>query len=116
MALDTYKAVKMLKEAGFDEPQAEAVVTTVGNAFDDTVATKTDVAELRIEIQEIRTEIQEVRADLHAEIQEVRAEIHAEIQEVRAEIRELEQRMTIKMGGFLAATIGLITALNKLIG
>ena len=94
MALDTYKAVKMLKEAGFDEPQAEAVVTTVGNAFDDTVATKTDIAELRIEIQEIRTEIQEVRA----------------------EIRELEQRMTIKMGGFLAATIGLITALNKLIG
>ncbi len=94
MALDTYKAVKMLKKAGFDEPQAEAVVTTVGNAFDDTVATKTDVAELRIEIQEIRTEIQEVRA----------------------EIRELEQRMTIKMGGFLAATIGLITALNKLIG
>ena len=105
MALDTYKAIKMLKEAGFDEPQAEAVVTTVGNAFDDTVATKTDIAELRIEIQEIRTEIQEVRADLHAEIQEV-----------RAEIRELEQRMTIKMGGFLAATIGLITALNKLIG
>ena len=70
------------------------MVTTVGNAFDDTVATKTDVAELRIEIQEIRTEIQEVRA----------------------EIKELEQRMTIKMGGFLAATIGLITALNKLIG
>lgn len=63
-------------------------------AFDDTVATKTDIAELRIEIQEIRTEIQEVRA----------------------EIRELEQRMTVKMGGFLAATIGLITALNKLIG
>ncbi len=98
MALDTYKAIKMLKEAGFDEPQAEAVVTTVGNAFDDTVATKTDIAELR------------------AEIQEVRAEVHAEIQKVRAEIRELEQRMTIKMGGFLVATIGLITALNKLIG
>ena len=109
MALDTYKAIKMLKEAGFDEPQAEAVVTTVGNAFDDTVATKTDIAELRAEIQEVRAEIQ-------AEIQEVRADLHAEIQEVRAEIRELEQRMTIKMGGFLAATIGLITALNKLIG
>ena len=109
MALDTYKAVKMLKEAGFDEPQAEAVVTTVGNAFDDTVATKTDIAELR-------TEIQEVRAELRTEIQEVRVEIQAEIQEIRGEIRHLEQRMTIKMGGFLAATIGLITALNKLIG
>ena len=74
-------------------------------AFDNTVATKTDIAELRIEIQEIRTEIQEVRA-----------EIQAEIQEIHGEIRHLEQRMTIKMGGFLAATIGLITALNKLIG
>ena len=87
MALDTYKAVKMLTEVGFDEPQAEAVVTTVGNAFDDSVATKTDIAEVR-----------------------------AEVRAIRAEMRELEQRMTIKMGGFIAAAVGLITALNKLIG
>ena len=51
MALDTYKAVKMLKEAGFEELQAEAVVTTVGDALDDTVATKSDIAELRAEIR-----------------------------------------------------------------
>ena len=80
MVLDTHKAVKMLTEVGFDEPQAEAAVTTVGNAFDDSVATKTDIAE------------------------------------VRAEMRELEQRMMIAMGGFIAAAVGLITALNTLIG
>ena len=80
MALDTYKAVKLLTEVGFDETQAEAVVTTVGNAFDDTVATKADIAELH------------------------------------AQIRELEQHMTIKMGGFAVAIVGLITALDKLIG
>ena len=78
MALDTYKAVKMLKDAGFEEPQAEAVVTTVGDALDDTVATKSDIAELR------------------------------------AEIRELEQRMTIKLGGLLVLALGLLTAINRL--
>lgn len=70
----------MSSEAGFDELQAEAVGTTVGNAFDDTVATKADIAELH------------------------------------AQIRELEQRMTIKMGGFAAAIVGLLTALGKLLG
>lgn len=70
----------MSSEAGFDELQAEAVVTTVGKAFDDTVATKADIAELH------------------------------------AQIRELEQRMTIKMGGFAAAIVGLLTALGKLLG
>ncbi len=72
--------MSMKSEAGFDELQAEAVVTTVGNAFDDTVATKADIAELH------------------------------------AQIRELEQRMTIKMGGFAAAIVGPITALGKLLG
>lgn len=72
--------MSMKSEAGFDELQAEAVVTTVGNAFDDTVATKADIAELH------------------------------------AQIRELEQRMTIKMGGFAAAIVGLLTAFGKLLG
>lgn len=72
--------MSMKSEAGFDELQAEAVVATVGNAFDDTVATKADIAELH------------------------------------AQIREFEQRMTIKMGGFAAAIVGLLTALGKLLG
>ena len=91
MAVDTHKAVKKLKEVGFDEAQAEAVVVMVGEAFDDTVATKVDIAELRGEIREVRTEL-------------------------RAEIRDLEQRMTIKLGGLLVLALTLLTAINKWIG
>ena len=105
MALDTHKAVKKLKEVGFDESQAEAVVRMVGEAFDDSVATKVDIAELRIEIQEVR-----------AEIQEVRAELRTEIKAIRAELRELEQRMTIKLGGLLVLALTLLTAINKWLG
>ena len=112
MALDTHKAVKKLKKVGFDEAQAEAVVRMVGEAFDDSVATKVDIAELRIEIQEVRGEIQEVRG----EIQEVRGEIREVRTELRAEIRDLEQRMTIKLGGLLVLALTLLTAINKWLG
>ena len=119
MVVDTHKAVKKLKEVGFDEAQAEAVVRMVGEAFDDSVATKVDIAELRIEIQEVRGEIQEVRVDLSTQGAEVRGEIQevrGEIREVRAEIRDLEQRMTIKLGGLLVLALTLLTAINKWLG
>lgn len=48
---DTYAAVKNLERAGFQEAQAEAVVRTVGEAVDDQVATKADLAALRSEVQ-----------------------------------------------------------------
>ena len=123
MALDTYKAVKKLREVGFDEAQAEAVIRMIGEAFDNSVATKADIAavrtelvaqgaELRAEIQEVRTETQEVRT----EIREVRTEMHAEAKAIRAEIRDLEQRMTIKLGGLLVLALTLLTAINKWLG
>ena len=44
---DTHKAVKALREAGADEPLAEAVVATVGEAMRENLATKADVTEVR---------------------------------------------------------------------
>ena len=42
LAFDTHKAVTALKQAGFAEPQAEAVVTTMGEALGGNVATRYD--------------------------------------------------------------------------
>ena len=109
MALDTHKAVKKLKEVGFDESQAEAVVRMVGEAFDDTVATKADIVAVRADLSTQGTE-------LRAEIREVRAELRAEAKAIRAELRELEQRMTIKLGGLLVLALTLLTAINKWLG
>ena len=105
MALDTYKAVKKLQEVGFDEAQAEMVIRMIGEAFDDSVATKADIAA-------VRTELVAQGAELRAEIQDIRAELKA----IRAEIRDLEQRMTIKLGGLLVLALTLLTAINKWLG
>ncbi|MCY4132020.1 MAG: hypothetical protein OXF39_05175 [Nitrospira sp.] len=61
LAFDTHKAVKALKDAGFDDSKAEAVVATVGDAIGGDIATKADIAELqattKADIAELRAEI-----------------------------------------------------------
>ena len=53
-AFDTYAAAKALREAGFDEAQAEAAVTMVRDAVTEGVATKAD----------LKTAIAELKADM----------------------------------------------------
>ena len=65
IAFDTRKAVRNLQAAGFAEVQADA--------FTDTVATKTDIAEVKTELKSMATK--------------------AEIAEVKAEIGRLEGRV-----------------------
>jgi DNA-binding transcriptional MerR regulator len=91
MAIDTLKVAKRLREAGFTEPQAEAVVAAVqdGTEGADT-ATKADIAELR---SELKADIAELRGELKADIAELRSELKADIAEIKAEIAELRSEL-----------------------
>lgn len=62
LAFDTHKAVKALKEAGFGDAQAEAVVATVGDAMGGDVATKSDIADLK---SEFKADIAEFKAEIY---------------------------------------------------
>ena len=48
---DSYAAAKRLRDAGFDEGQAEAAVVVIRDAVTEGVATKTDVARLETPIE-----------------------------------------------------------------
>ena len=50
LAFDTHAAIKTLREAGFEEAQAEAVVATVGEAMGENVATKADFHALKADL------------------------------------------------------------------
>lgn len=65
LAFDTHKAVTVLKQAGFEEAQAEAVVTTMGEALDGNIATKADVTEA---VATVRTEMAEQFAALYKQL------------------------------------------------
>jgi DNA-binding transcriptional MerR regulator len=95
MALDTLKVARRLREAGFTEPQAEAVLAAVQEAAAGAdLATRPDLDAVRVALQ---TEIAAVRTELKIEIAAVRTELKAEIAEVRAELRQSELRLEAKL-------------------
>ena len=100
LAFDTHKAVKALREAGADEPLAEAVVVTTGDALGENVATKADLAALK------------------ADLTEVEAALKADLAEVKVNLAEMETRLYrhlwMMAAGIVGLTVSLTVALVKL--
>ena len=100
VAFDTLKAATRLQnEAGFNEKQARVLVATFAEGIGENLATKDDVAMLRNEMA--------TKEDV--------AVLRSEMALLRGEMRELEQRMTIRLGGMIAAAVAIIVALDKLL-
>ena len=127
VAFDTLKAATRLQnEAGFNEKQARVLVATFAEGIGENLATKEDVAALRSEMATkedvaiLRSEMatKEEVAALRSEITVLRNEmavLRNEMEVLRGEMRELEQRMTIRLGVMIAAAVGIIMALDKLL-
>ena len=58
---DTLKASDNLKAAGIEAKQAEAIVHTMAGAFEDAVATKADLVEVK---SELKQDIASVKGDI----------------------------------------------------
>jgi hypothetical protein len=95
---DTLKLATALREkAHFTPEQAEGMTKAFSEAFEEAVATKQDVG------------------DLKHEIADVRAGLKHDIADVRKEMVMLEQRLTIKMGGMFIGAIAVLSGIMKLI-
>ena len=127
---DTLRIAQALKEAGFDDSQAQAIVSAIRLSLGENVATKidigdvkteiadvkTEIADVRTEIADVRTEIADVRTVIATEIGGVRTEIATEIGGVRTEIAASEARMVKWFAGLLIGTaLGTVTATVALI-
>ena len=58
---DTLKASRKLKAVGIDEAHAEAIVQSMAEAFEDSVATKADLASVKAELKQ---DIAVVKSDI----------------------------------------------------
>jgi hypothetical protein len=104
MMFNELESVKILEETGFTRKQSEVLLQIFIEFMEEKFATRQDFLILSHEFQLLRQEFQHLRQDF-AHFKE----------DIRKEIRESEYRMTIRMGSMLAASIALVTALNKLI-
>ena len=140
--IDTHSAVKQLVEGGMSESLAETVVRTQQQLVGGEVATRADLAEVKVDLAGVKADLAEVKADLaevkadlagvKVDLNQVRQELNQEISEVRHEIEllrkdvdALDQRlteklnrqtsdMTVRLGGLIVLGIAILEALRRL--
>ena len=112
LAFDTHAAVKKLQQAGFTEQQAEAQTTLLLDVITGEVATKRDIETVRLDLENVRADLKRDIEAVKLDVENVRAELKRDIETLRADMKhdmkELELRLTIKLGAMLALAVGAV--------
>lgn len=98
LSFDRLAYIDRLKDGGIDEKQARAHAVALDAALRDTVATKSDIEEIRREIEDVRRDLREVELKLEAKIESVGANSKVDI------LRWLGVTQ-IALGGFIFAVL-----------
>lgn len=103
--IDTLKAARAFREAGFTEAQADAVAHTLKQSVEGNLVTKAD---LDVAMQELRSEIR-------TELQALRTEMRVESQVLRTEIQSLRADVYRQLWVMGAGIVGVTVTLIKLL-
>ena len=122
---DTHAFVKRLTQAGMPEDQAEVLANGQADLYERLVTKEYFEFTLNHELEKLRAElkndIEMLRAELkndidkvQANLETVRAELEITKAELKRDIKEMEQKLTIKLGAFLIIGVTVMTVLDKL--
>ncbi len=90
IAFDTLAYSKKLKAAGVPEKQAEVQAEAFAEIIEERLATKHDIVLLQKDIKELEISL-------------------------KRDMKELEKRITLRLGGMMAASIAIVATLAKLL-
>jgi predicted phage-related endonuclease len=124
IAFDTLKFAKRLKEAGFTEQQAEALADAEAEFIEQNLATKRDIADIKRDIADVKRDIKELEVTLRNEIKQLDVTLRGEIKQLDVKIeqirsdlardlKDLEYRMTIKLGTMMVVAVAAMATLVK---
>jgi hypothetical protein len=128
-AMDTLGYAKRLRDAGIPDEQAEAHAEAARDFVMAELVTKSDLAATRSDLQsalaatrsDLQSALAETRSDLQSALAETRSELRSAVQRLEARIEaqgiQIEAqtlRLTVRLGGLLAAGIALLAAVIKL--
>ncbi len=127
-SLDTLDIAKRLKQAGFNDAQAEAVTTvfrdvrtadfanlaTRGDIERLEAATKADIERLeagtKADIEAVRVDIRRLEAATRSDIQRLEAATKADIRRVEDKIEIAQRDITIRLGSMIIIATGVLLA------
>ena len=132
MGFDTLRAAHRLRdEAGFDETQATVLVLTFAEGFAERFPTKADLQEVdtsvRVELKRasirgddgasIRGDMEKMETSIRGDMEKMETSLRSDMGKietsVRTGLRDLENRMTIRMGGLMVIGIGVLLSLQR---
>ena len=125
MTIDTLKVARRLREAGFSEPQAEAVVAAVQEGAEGAdLASKSDIAALKGDIAVVKEDIAVLKRDLEDTAAKLRAEMREMELRLKLEIETAARHTETRLVGMilgalginLLGTLGAMFGLAKLLG
>lgn len=118
VAFDTLAYAKKLKAAGLDskiaEVQAEVQVEMLNSCVTENLASKQDVNEVKFELEkfrvEFRSDLERLDAEFKSDIEELRNETKSEIAELKLDMKNLEHRLTLRLGAIVVGAFTLLAA------
>ena len=133
LTFDTHAFVKRLTRAGMPEDQAEVLANGQADLYERLV-TKEHLeqrlgaleltlrnelekvkAELKHDIDRVQANLEIIKAELKHDIEKVRADLEQKFNQQEAAIRQMEQKLTIKLGALLVIGVTVLTVLDKLL-
>ena len=98
---DTLRAAARLREeGGFDEVQATAVVTTLADCMNQTLASKADVQRSELAVRSDMKEMEtSIRSDIRSDMQAMETSIRSDMQKMEISIRKDMQAMETSIRG-----------------
>lgn len=98
-ALDTHKAVKTLRSAGFDDAQAEAVVEQINDAVNENVATKVDIERLS---SGVAADIEKLSSTVAADMEKLSGTVAADIEKLSSAVAADVEKLSNAVAGVAA--------------
>ena len=134
---NTLKYAKILQEVGFSREQAETSIKLLEEVMEEKLASKQDLkdfgalmhsdfrqykTEMRSEFEqfktEMRSEFEQFKTEMRGEFEQFKTEMRSEFAQFKSEMHHLilqsENRLTIRMGGMIAAAVAIISALQRI--
>ncbi|MGZ3688247.1 MAG: hypothetical protein ACXVBW_08095 [Bdellovibrionota bacterium] len=113
--INSLKYAKMLEDVGFSRDQAETSIKILVETMEDKLASKQDLKDLEVALKQ---DFKTLEIGLRQESKDLESRVQRSISELRSEVShslaQMESKLTIRLGTMLAASIAILTALQKL--
>ena len=90
-AFNTLESSRILRDAGFEQKMAEAVVSQINGAVSGNVATKSDIELLQKDLERLasKDKVNELKTEIKSEVNELKTEIKGEFNDLKVEMHQL---------------------------